>query len=213
MNATVANNLDDLLSDLGEIPAGRVVADPAPGTATFDDAVAAIKAGRGVELLHRTLVEKAMGLEESVLGSLIIARLLRFVQAEGRGVVSGEQGFVRLLFDRVRGPDVAFFESARWRDGDRGAAVPALIPNFVVEVLSRSNTRAEMHQKRTEYFAAGVEEAWFVDPADRSIAVYRSVDGVRVHRIGDTIAAGGALAGFELSVEALFDEFDAHDPG
>ncbi|MBM3226106.1 MAG: Uma2 family endonuclease [Candidatus Tectomicrobia bacterium] len=38
-----------------------------------------------------------------------------------------------------------------------------------VEVLSEGNTPAEMTRKRQEYFTAGVQLVWFVDPQRRTV--------------------------------------------
>ena len=50
------------------------------------------------------------------------------------------------------------------REVPEGADSRSLAPDLVVEVLSESNTPAEMERKRSEYFAAGVRFIWEVDP-------------------------------------------------
>ena len=50
--------------------------------------------------------------------------------------------------------------------GDLAAeAVPAIVPDFVVEVISKGNTRAEMRPKLEDYFTAGVRLVWYIDRA------------------------------------------------
>ena len=65
----------------------------------------------------------------------------------------------------VRIPDVAFTSWERL-PGRRvpPEPIPELAPDLAVEVLSQSNTEAEMTRKRGEYFAAGVRLVWLVDP-------------------------------------------------
>ena len=41
-----------------------------------------------------------------------------------------------------------------------------------MDVLSRSNTPAEMARKRREYFAAGVRLVWEVDLVSRTVAIF-----------------------------------------
>jgi Uma2 family endonuclease len=41
------------------------------------------------------------------------------------------------------------------------------MPEIVVEVLSGSNTRAGMEEKRRLYFEAGAREVWMCDPEGR----------------------------------------------
>lgn len=62
---------------------------------------------------------------------------------------------------------------AAWISEERLAALPddaeasPVMPELVVEVLSRSNTPAEMEEKRRLYFSAGAREVWLCDPEGR----------------------------------------------
>jgi Uma2 family endonuclease len=61
----------------------------------------------------------------------------------------------------VRVADVAWCSDAFLaRHGDETPF--AVAPELCVEVLSPSNTRAEMDQKRTLYFESGAQEVWIV---------------------------------------------------
>ena len=65
-------SLDDLVQGLGGIPLSRILAKPAPGTATESDVLESQRIhNRLYELVDGVLVEKAMGLSESFLGSSI----------------------------------------------------------------------------------------------------------------------------------------------
>ena len=46
-------------------------------------------------------------------------------------------------------------------------------PDLVVEILSPSSAQLDRHSKRTVYAQAGVRELWIVDPAVKTIEVYR----------------------------------------
>lgn len=87
---------------------------------------------------------------------------------------------------------------------------PQLAPNLAVEVLSHSNTPGEMAAKRLDYFTAGVELVWEIDPRTRNVAVYTAVDQVVTLTVGDTIDGGLVLPGFRLPVQQLFTELDRH---
>ena len=54
-----------------------------------------------------------------------------------------------------------------------------MTPNLAIEVLSASNTTAEMDRKLKEYFEAGAELVWYIDPQTRSATIYTSVDTSR----------------------------------
>ncbi len=154
MNVAIALTWEQRLADLGHIPAERILAHPAPGTATFEDVVLANERdGRLCELVDGTLVEKTMGWQESLLAGVLIQWLRNYLDENTLGVATGADGFTRLFKDTVRGPDVAFVAWDRLPNGKiPRAPIPDLVPNFVIEVLSVSNTYGEMSRKRREYF-------------------------------------------------------------
>jgi Uma2 family endonuclease len=49
-------------------------------------------------------------------------------------------------------------------------------PDLVVEILSKSNSRFDLGPKRSVYARTGVEELWIIDPAKRTLALYRLAD-------------------------------------
>ena len=68
MSVALATTWEQRLADLGNVPADRILTQPVPGTATFEDVVRANdRDGRLCELIDGTLVEKAMGWQESLL--------------------------------------------------------------------------------------------------------------------------------------------------
>ena len=92
------------------------------------------------------------------------------------------------------------------------APIPDLAPDLAVEVLSKSNTAAEMQRKRREYFAAGTTLVWLVDPDSRSVSVYTSEAEVTVLDESAQLTAAELLPGFSLSIRELFSEFDRQAP-
>jgi len=203
--------LQDLVERLGGIPLSRILAQPAPGLATEEDLLREnARKRRLCELVDGILVEKAMGLRESLLAGVILAMLREFVVPRNLGLVTGADGAVRLFPGLVRIPDVAFLSWSRVPEGRvPKEPIPQLAPDVAVEVLSRSNTKAEMHRKRKEYFEAGVEVVWQVDPEERNVSVYeKGQDQPRVYDRTQTIECRDFLTGFRLVLPELFSELD-----
>ena len=67
------------------------------------------RSDRLYELVDGTLVEKAMGLSESMVAGHVLIEVGVFARQHDLGVPTGEAGTVRLLKGLVRIPDVAFF--------------------------------------------------------------------------------------------------------
>lgn len=212
-NAAVATTLSDILIDLGNIPLSRVRNVPSPGTATFEDLQRVNSQGGMCELVDGTLVEKAMGWRESLIASLLCELLRQYLRIHDLGLVSGPDGFMRILRTQVRGPDVAFVSWERLPGGkipeDR---VPEIVPDLAIEVLSESNTYAEMSRKRREYFQAGVRQVWMIDIEERTVAVYTEITKHEIFDETQTLGGGDILPGLEVSLDALFGELDRTRP-
>src|SRR2546421_5452786 len=100
----------DLVRKLGNIPLERIRFIPPPGTATERDLLAAMRrSDRLYELVDGTLVEKTMGLSESVIAGDLLTEINTFARKHDLGVTAGADGTLRLLKGLVRVPDVSFF--------------------------------------------------------------------------------------------------------
>ena len=212
-NAAVSTNFSDILTDLGNIPACRVRSEPKPGTATVEDLLRVNSQGAMCELVDGALVEKAMGWRESLIALALGRMLSEFVLARNLGLVSGPDGFMRILRTQVRGPDVAFISWDRLPGGkvpvDR---VPELVPDLAIEVLSEGNTYAEMARKRREYFHAGVRQVWMIDIEERTVAVYSDITKYELFDESQCLTGGDILPGLDISLSALFGELDRTRP-
>lgn len=215
MTTTISPTIEtlaDLLERLGDVSLERVRFRPSPGCATVQD-VNDIhrREGKLCELVEGVLVEKVMGYSESRLAIFLSNFLNAFVIPRNLGLVTGADGTVELMPDLVRIPDVAFTNWDRL-PGRRcpTSPVPRVVPNLAVEVLSRSNTPGEMAAKRRDYFAAGVEVVWEIDPETRTVEVYDSPTASTSLTPADTLDGGTALPGFTLAVGVLFAELDRH---
>ena len=83
-------------------------------------------------------------------------------------------------------------------------------PTFAVEVRSESDytpsAKAEMAAKRADYFAAGTEIVWDVDPVARQIHGFRRTapDQAITYGSGQTAEAEPAVPGWRIAVDWVF---------
>jgi Uma2 family endonuclease len=200
----------DLQDRIGGVPLERMQFHPFPGTATLQDVLDIHQQeGKLCELVEGVLLEKAMGYVESGLAGFLMVILNGFVLSRNLGIVTGEAGTVELMEGLVRIPDVAFTSLDRL-PGRRypTAPIPRLAPNLAIEVLSRSNTPAEMAVKRQNYFTAGVELVWEIDPATRTVVVYTSPNQSTTLGPTDILDGGSVVPGFSLPIQQLFAELN-----
>ena len=167
---------------------------PFPGTATEKDVIEMDDRGGPLcELVDGTLVEKPMGVYESWLAARIIYFIGSYLKLNPIGIVTGPDGFYKLFPKIVRGPDVTFVRYERLPGGRVPRdPIPAVAPTLPIEVLSPSNTKREMDRKLREYFEAGAELVWYVDPETRSAAAY-TAPNQRTEVSADGVLGGGAV--------------------
>jgi Uma2 family endonuclease len=196
----------DLLEKLGGIPPERVRLDPPPGTAKEKDVLAVERReGRHCELVDGVLVEKAVGLEESLLAMWIGHLLQGFLVQQDLGILAGADGALRLMPGLVRIPDISFISWSQFPNRELPKKpIPDLSPDLAVEVLSPSNTKGEMQRKVREYFLSGTRLVWLVDPRKRTVRVYTAPDQSELLGENQTLEGGDVLPGLNLQLTELF---------
>jgi Uma2 family endonuclease len=192
---------------LGEVPLHRIGMDPPPGTATEADVLRHLDAidKRTYELLEETLVEKAMGFRESMIGALLIEEIRRFVRMHKLGIVAGANGPFRLTAGVIRIPDISFIPwSAIPESMTAVERLTTLPPILTVEVLSDSNSRSEIDLKLQHFFAKQCQLAWVIDPTRRIAIIYKSMNDCTELTELDELDGGSVLPGFRLKLSDVF---------
>lgn len=198
----------DLVHRLGDIPIDRIMLRPAPGLANEKDLIRLLEAPRKriCELIDGVLVEKPMGVKEGLLGSYISGEFWHYIKyVNDAGLAFGADSPFRLRLGLVRIPDVCFvawdrIPNEEWPDD----AIGKIIPDLAIEILSKSNTVAEIELKLDHYFEAGVRLIWVIDPASETADVYTSRRRVKHFDATGELDGGKVLPGFKLSLAELF---------
>jgi Uma2 family endonuclease len=198
--ATPHRTVADLVRALGGIPLERIRLQPAPGTATEEDVVRE----KLCELIDGTLVEKAMGNFESMIGAALLGMIWQHAKNRDLGIVSGADSMYRFLDGKVRQPDVAFIRWERVGNQVPTDAVGDVVPDLAVEIVSAGNTAAEIAQKVQDYLSAGVGLVWVIDPARRRAEIWRTPEDCTSIDEQGTLDGGEVLPGFSLKLEELF---------
>jgi Uma2 family endonuclease len=133
--------------------------------------------------------------------------MVEYLKSHDLGKVIGADGMMRIFPTMVRIPDVAFISWSRYPKGKRRRGeIPVVVPDLVVEVLSKGNTPREMARKLDEYFRAGVNLVWYVDPRRRTVRVYTARDRSQLLHEDQVLDGGEVLPGFSLSIGEWFAE-------
>ncbi|MEZ4504651.1 MAG: Uma2 family endonuclease [Thermomicrobiales bacterium] len=146
------------------------------------------------------------GFRAAVYGARLAIATFSFADAQGLGyVTSARCGYTLSEHpDTVVAPDVGFVRGDRFPDGmpDRGfCPVP---PDLAIEVISPTDTKAEMAEKQALYAKAGVPLVWWVDPERKTATVHRLGHAPEVVEAKGVLDGGDVLPGFELALQAIF---------
>lgn len=159
------------------------------------------------ELVRGQLLrEPPPGAEHGGVAATLTIHLGQFVRHHQLGRLFTESGFV-LAEDppTVRAPDIAFIAAARIPPAGLPSRYFPGAPDLAVEVVSPSNTVAEIQGKVTDYLAAGASLVWVVEPRTRTVTVYRSEREIRILHEGDELDGGAVIPGFGLRVGEIFE--------
>jgi Uma2 family endonuclease len=129
-----------------------------------------------------------------------LVELLR-PKVEAKGIVAAEVPFRALPEYDVRAADVAFVSQARWDAADADDNLHGS-PELVIEVLSRSNTKAEIREKAALYLSTGAQEFWVVDPKRKTVSVARREGNPIVYASGERIPL--PMFGSQLELDVIF---------
>lgn len=146
------------------------------------------------------------GDDHGVVEARLVYFLIRFGEDEGYGSArSGESGI--LLWrnpDRVVGADAAFVCTHALPVQHSPEGYLETIPDIVVEVVSKNDTRPYVQRKAADYLLAGVRMVWLADPASRTITVWQPGLEPKVLGEDDTLTAGDIIPGLQVLVRKVF---------
>ena len=157
------------------------------------------------ELVDGEVVEMSpVNKEHGVIATNIGTAFNIYRRRRGSGWSMVETGYtLRRRPDTVRGPDVSFV--LRSDVEGRGSGFPVGAPDIAVEVVSPSDTAAEIARKVAEYLAAGSQRVWAVYPAGRRVVVHRADGSVLSFDGDDVITDEELLPGFSLPLSEVFE--------
>jgi Uma2 family endonuclease len=178
---------------------------------------------------HRTFVRLCrdnpdLRLERSARGELIVmapagtesggrnanltGQLWAWSQATGLGLSFDSSTGYRLPNGATRSPDASWMPRERWEridPEDRRKFAP-ICPDFVVELMSPSDTREDVREKMGEYLDQGARLGWLLDPKAQEVDVYRPGRPVETLTRPATLSGEDVLPGFVLNLKGiLFD--------
>lgn len=165
------------------------------------------------ELLGRHIVmTPPAGYPHSPIALQIGSALLGHVKASNLGIVNESSAGYDLPSGDTVEPDVSFLSDVRLAAGpklERGKFY-RIVPDLVVEIVSRTTAARDAKEKRDIYEKNGVLEYWLVYPQSKHVSVMHMVNGAfsKPLRIASGSVRSTVLPGFELALATIFADCD-----
>lgn len=156
------------------------------------------------ELVQGMVIEiSPVGGEHGVVVGKLLLKLGLWAEQNQAGYVGAKSGFVLARQpDQVRAPDTFFVRGDRVEKAPRG--LWSLAPDLAVEVVSPSESAADVYDKVQDYLAAGTQAVWVVYPTRQAVVAYAADGSARSLAASDTLRDAQVLPGFQCQVSELF---------
>jgi len=124
-------------------------------------------------------------------------------------VVADSSGGFYLPDGSVLSPDAAYLSPKTLKqtvDEKRTVFFPGC-PDFVIELLSKSDTLAETQKKMELWIANGVQLGWLIDPYQKRVFIYEPKVEVSVFT-GRRLKGVGPVMGFNLDLSRIWRYYE-----
>jgi len=106
-----------------------------------------------------------------------------------------------------RSPDASWVEKSRWSaltPEQREKFIP-LCPDFVIELVSPSDSLKKTQEKMQEYMENGCRLGWLINRKKREVEIYRPGQDVEVLPSPLTLSGENVLPGFVLNLQKIWN--------
>ncbi len=136
-----------------------------------------------------------------------VARMLGNWTEEHGGFSRGPTAAFKLGVLEMRSPDTCWISSERIEGFSarvRKQFLP-LCPDFVIEVLSESDSRRALDKKMLMWMNAGAKLAWLIDPYAAEVVIYKSATMFERRIKPDFVEADSVVTGFRLETAKMWE--------
>jgi Uma2 family endonuclease len=100
-------------------------------------------------------------------------------------------------------PDVSWIEQSRLEGVDIGGFIP-VVPDFIIELRSKTDTLKDVREKMIEYQRLGVRLGWLINPQDKQVEIYRQGQEVEILANPAAVSGEDVLSGFTLELAQIW---------
>jgi Uma2 family endonuclease len=105
-----------------------------------------------------------------------------------------------------RSPDLSWIRQDRWDalTPEQKEKFPPICPDFVIELMSPSDTLKTVQAKMQEYVDNGLELGWLLNRKDEQVEIYRSAQDVETLQSPTSLSGEAVLPGLVLDLGSIW---------
>ncbi len=132
--------------------------------------------------------------------SRITYRLAAWAEADRSGECFDSSTMFTLPNGSKRSPDASWIRNERWQalGADEKRGFSRISPDFVIELRSPSDRRADLESKMEEYIGQGVRLGWLLDTVEDRATIYRPGEEPRLVDKPGLLDGESVLPGFRF---------------
>jgi len=104
----------------------------------------------------------------------------------------------------VRSPDVTWISNSKIAALSPQVAFPSVVPDFVIELRSKTDSLKTLQEKMLEYQENGVQLGWLINPQNLEVEIYRLGSDKEVLKSPTAISAEDVLSNFILDLTLVW---------
>ncbi|MBA3945510.1 MAG: Uma2 family endonuclease [Herpetosiphonaceae bacterium] len=159
------------------------------------------------DLIRGEMIERMPpGGQHGAIASELNAQLRTWAKTGAKGCVGVESGFILARNpDTVRSPDIFYVRADRIPETGIPEGFWELAPDLAVEVVSPSESAADVRDKVRDYLAAGTQLMWVIYPRSREVIVHTPDGLAKTYSQHDELTGAEVLPNFMCVVASLFE--------
>lgn len=146
-------------------------------------------------------------LETSEKNSEINFQLRGWMKKDNSGVAFESDGMFTLPNGAKRAPDAFWISKEKYfalSEKEREEGFAHIVPDFVIELRSKTENLKKLKNKMLEYIENGVSLGWLIDPAEKRIYIYRANGEIEILENAAKVSGENILNGFELDLTEIW---------
>ena len=145
-----------------------------------------------------------VGWESSKRNSKLNVRVGVWNEQTQLGEVFDSSGGFTLPNGALRSPDVTWIEKSKLEGITSDTTFPAVVPDFVIELRSKTDNLKPLQEKMLEYRDNGVRLGWLINPQQQRVEIYRLGKEVEVLQSPTILSGEDVLPGFTLDLVPIW---------